>query len=103
MGVSLVVIGASLGGPSALKLLLSGLPKEFGPPIVIVQHRGRTTDETLADYLRDAAPFPVVEPDDKEPLDSGHVYLAPADYHLLVDPGSFELSTEAPVNYSRPS
>jgi len=97
------VIGASLGGPAALKLLLSGLPRKFRPPIVIVQHRGKTPDEALADFLGEAAPFPVLEPNDKEPLEAGHVYLAPADYHLLVEPGSLALSTEAPVNYSRPS
>jgi len=44
---------------------------------VIVQHRGKTNKEALADFLAQAAPFPVVEPDDKEPLESGHVYLAP--------------------------
>jgi two-component system, chemotaxis family, protein-glutamate methylesterase/glutaminase len=103
MGASLVVVGASLGGPSALKHLLSELPKEFRPPIVIVQHRGRLVDEILAEYLSEATPFPVIEPDDKEPLDDGHVYLAPADYHLLVERGRLELSTEAAVNYSRPS
>jgi two-component system chemotaxis response regulator CheB len=103
MKVSVVVIGASLGGPSALKLLLSALPKQFRPPIVIVQHRGKTAAQALADFLGEAAPFPVLEPNDKEPLHAGHVYLAPADYHLLLERGSLALSTEAPVNHSRPS
>jgi two-component system, chemotaxis family, protein-glutamate methylesterase/glutaminase len=103
MGVSVVVVGASLGGPFALRLLLAGLPREFRPPIVIVQHRGKTSEAALADFLAEAAPFPVVEPDDKQPLEGGHVYLAPADYHLLVERGSLALSTEAPVNHSRPS
>jgi two-component system, chemotaxis family, protein-glutamate methylesterase/glutaminase len=103
MGVSVVVVGASLGGPSALKLLLSGLPREFRPPIVIVQHRGKTTGKALADFLGEAAPHPVLEPNDKDPLDAGYVYLAPADYHLLLERGSLALSTEAPVNHARPS
>lgn len=103
MGVSVVVVGASLGGPFALRLLLAGLPKEFRPPIVIVQHRGKTSEAALADFLAEAAPFPVLEPNDKDALEGGHVYLAPADYHLLVEPGSLALSTEAPVNNSRPS
>lgn len=103
MNVSVVVVGASLGGPSALKLLLAGLPREFRPPIVIVQHRGKFPDAALADFLGEAAPLPVLEPHDKDALEVGHVYLAPADYHLLVERGSLALSTEAPVNYSRPS
>ena len=50
-----------------------------------------------------SAGFPVVEPNDKEPLEAGCVYLAPADYHLLIEIGSLALSTEAPVNHVRPS
>jgi two-component system chemotaxis response regulator CheB len=45
----------------------------------------------------------VVEPVDKDPIERGHVYVAPADYHLIVDPDGFALSTEGAVHYSRPS
>jgi two-component system chemotaxis response regulator CheB len=45
----------------------------------------------------------VVEPGDKDPIEPGHVYVAPADYHLLVDQEGFALSTEGAVHYSRPS
>jgi two-component system chemotaxis response regulator CheB len=103
MKVSVIVVGASLDGPSGLRYLLSELPKEFSPPIVIVQHRGKTNDKALADFLGETAPFPVLEPNDKDPLEAGHAYVAPADYHLLVEPGSLALSTEGPVNHSRPS
>lgn len=102
MGVSVVVVGTSLGGLSALKVLLSGLPKEFRPPIVIVQHRGKMSD-SVPNVLRAQTPLPVSEPNDKEALEPGHVYVAPADYHLLVEPGNLALSTDAPVNYARPS
>jgi two-component system chemotaxis response regulator CheB len=101
--VSIVVIGASLGGPVALKMLLAQLPQEFRPPVVIVQHRLKGNSELLARLLGHASALPVLEPDDKEPLDVGHVYLAPADYHLLVEAGSLALSIEAPVNHVRPS
>lgn len=103
MGVSVVVVGTSLGGLSALKVLLSGLPRDFRPPIIIVQHRGKSPDDALASLLGKETPLPVSEPNDKETLVSGHVYVAPADYHLLVEPGSLALSTDAPVNYARPS
>ncbi|MBI5518400.1 MAG: chemotaxis protein CheB [Deltaproteobacteria bacterium] len=103
MGVSVVVVGASLGGFSALKVLLSGLPKDFGAPIVIVQHRGKTADGALADLLGEETPLPVSEPNDKDPLAAGRVYVAPADYHLLVEPGHLALSMDAPVGHSRPS
>jgi len=98
-----VVVGTSLGGVSALKVLLSGLPEEFRPPIVIVQHRGKAANDMLAKLLGEETRLPVSEPNDKEALEPGHVYVAPADYHLLVERGSFALSTEAPVNHARPS
>jgi two-component system, chemotaxis family, protein-glutamate methylesterase/glutaminase len=103
MGVKVVVIGTSLGGLSALKVLLSGLPHGFPVPIVIVQHRGKTADDAFASLLNKDTPLSVSEPNDKEALEPGHVYIAPSDYHLLVEPGSLALSTDAPVNYARPS
>jgi two-component system, chemotaxis family, protein-glutamate methylesterase/glutaminase len=103
MGGPLVVVGASLGGLAALRTLLGGLPRGFGAPLLIVQHRGRDSDEGLLKLLQRASQLPVCEPDDKEPIAPGRVYLAPADYHLLVEPGHVALSTDAPVNFARPS
>lgn len=102
-GVSVVVVGASLGGLSALKVLLGGLNNEFRPPIVVVQHRALSARDALVDLLALATPLPVLEPYDKDGLEPGHVYIAPADYHLLVEPGRLALSTEAPLNHARPS
>lgn len=103
MVASVVVVGASLGGLSALRVLLSGLPKEFPLPVVIVQHRGKAEDDPLAELLGVDSSLPVSEPDDKQPLETAHAYVAPADYHLLLEPGRLTLSTEAPVNCARPS
>ena len=47
--------------------------------------------------------MPVEEPEDKDPIIQGHIYIAPPDYHLLVEYGSFSLSTEEPVIFARPS
>lgn len=102
MTVSLVIVGASLGGFDALKILLGGLPSELSAPVVIVQHQGSSSGE-LSGLLQRYAAMPVCEAEDKEGIGSGRVYLAPAGYHLLVEPGSFALSTDAPVLYARPS
>ncbi|HEV7681387.1 MAG TPA: chemotaxis protein CheB [Pyrinomonadaceae bacterium] len=103
MSFEIVVIGASTGGLKALQTLLSGLPAQFPLPIVIAQHRGNDSDSGLCDYLSKCSSMPVSEPDDKEPLLSGHVYLAPRDYHLLIEDRSFALSTIPPVRFARPS
>jgi two-component system chemotaxis response regulator CheB len=100
---ALVVVGTSLGGLNALRALLASLPPDFSTPLAIVQHRGKGGDGGLRDLLQTSSPLPILEPDDKEPIRAGHVYLAPADYHLLVEGGHLALSTEAPVNHSRPS
>jgi two-component system chemotaxis response regulator CheB len=103
MAPSVVVIGTSLGGLNALQVILGGLPRGFGTPIVVVQHRGKHPDEALSRLLGAHCPLTVREPLDKDRIESGHVYVAPADYHLLVERGTLALSTEAPVNYARPS
>ena len=109
MAFKLIVIGTSWGGLRALKVLLSGLPKQFSVPIAIVQHRHKDSDNTLTLFLRRHSALPVEEAEDKAAIVPGQVYLAPADYHLLVEGGDavtqpyFALSTEAPVLYARPS
>jgi len=100
---SLVVIGTSLGGLKALQVVLPGLPAGFPLPLVVVQHRGKDPDDGLSRLLAGQCALPVAEPLDKEPLLPGRIYIAPAEYHLLVEVGHLALSTEAPVNHARPS
>lgn len=99
----IIVVGTSIGGLRALQTLLSGLPDEFPVPIVIVQHRGKDSETGLCDFLARSSRLPISEPDDKEAILPGHAYLAPRDYHLLVEKGTFALSTDAPVSFARPS
>jgi two-component system, chemotaxis family, protein-glutamate methylesterase/glutaminase len=101
--IEMVVMGASLGGLEALQWVLSGLSSGFPAAVAIVQHRLADVDSRLVILLRKHSHLPVSEPEDKEPIRAGHVYLAPSDYHLLVEPGTFALSTEGPVNFARPS
>jgi two-component system chemotaxis response regulator CheB len=99
----IIVVGTSWGGLSALRELIAGLPKEFGLPLVVVQHRHRQSDHLLTMLLQDGTSMCVTEVEDKTPISAGNIYVAPADYHLLVEAGYFELSTDEPVRYSRPS
>ena len=103
MAFSFVVIGTSWGGTNALRVLLPALPGDFRAVLALVLHRGRDSDETLIDFLQRNCRLPVREAQDKTLITPGHVYVAPADYHLLVEGNHFALSTEAAVTYARPS
>jgi len=103
VGYSIVVVGASWGGLHALSLLIGGLPGDFALPVAIVQHRSKDSDGMLARLLQDLTPLLVSEVEDKEPIEAGHVYIAPPDYHLLVDGAHFSLTVDPPVRFSRPS
>jgi two-component system chemotaxis response regulator CheB len=104
MAHDLVVVGASLGGLTALETLLSGVPRGFRPAIAIVQHRSPESGPALAQILSRRAPAPVVDAEDSEPIVPGGIVLAPPAYHLLVEKrGRFSLSTEGAVSWARPS
>src|SRR6266566_3147878 len=104
MPYAVVAVGTSWGGLAALRTLLGGLPANFGIPVVVVQHRGKDADQLLlGELLQDATPLDVREIEDKEPLLPATVYLAPADYHVLIEAGHASLPVEEPVRFSRPS
>jgi two-component system chemotaxis response regulator CheB len=99
----LVVVGCSLGGFQAMQRILLTLGSEMRAPLLVVQHRSREGDDALVEMLQWSTPLRVSEPDDKEPLRPGRVYVAPADYHLQVEADAVSLSVDAPVVYARPS
>jgi two-component system, chemotaxis family, protein-glutamate methylesterase/glutaminase len=99
----LIVIGTSFGGLNALQALVARLPEGFPLPIVVVQHRGKNSNDGLCEFLQFYSKLPIKEPEDKEPIRAGHIYIAPSDYHLLIEDGTFALSMEGPVAYARPS
>lgn len=99
----LIVIGCSLGGMKALEIVLGALPADFAVPIAVVQHRYRNSNEALPQFLSRHSQLPVIDVDDQLWIKPGKVYLAPANYHLLVERGQFELSVDDAVAYSRPS
>ncbi len=103
VGYDLAVVGTSWGGLAALRTLVAGLPETFMLPVAIVQHRHKDSDHLLRVLLQERSALTVCEVEDKMPVEQGRIYVAPPDYHTLVEPGFFSLSTEAPVRFSRPS
>jgi len=102
--VDLVVIGGSWGGFKAACELLRLLPDTLTAPVVIALHRSaKSAHGALEAMVRECTRMPVVPVEDKEPLRSGCVYVAPPDYHLLIEDGSLALSTDDLVQFSRPS
>ena len=98
-----VVVGASQGGLQALQRFLSAMPADFPLPVVTAQHRQVESEERLVSLLQQHTKLRVREAEDKGELAARTVYLAPTDYHLLLEPGGLALSTEAPVCFARPS
>jgi two-component system, chemotaxis family, protein-glutamate methylesterase/glutaminase len=99
-----IVIGTSWGGLDALSRLLDGLHDDVEQPMVVVQHRSVESEgSALAEVLAHHTTRTVCDPDDKTELEPFHVYLAPPDYHVLVEHGHVALSTDAVVQFARPS
>ena len=99
----LIVIGCSWGGFQGLRRLFADLPADFPIPIVVVQHRLAQGEDGLDASMQNASALPITDVTDKEPLLGGAIYLAPSDYHTIVDGKSLALSTEDAVNFARPS
>jgi two-component system chemotaxis response regulator CheB len=99
-----VVIGTSSGGLNALKAILPALPADFGVPIVIVQHIGPSSDSYWISLLDSMCRLHVKEVDEKESIEPGCVYVAPPNYHVLIERnGTLSLSIDERINYARPS
>jgi two-component system chemotaxis response regulator CheB len=99
-----IVIGASAGALEALSTVLPALPAAYPLPVLVVIHVPADRNGLMVELLRTKCQVRVCEAEDKEPILPGTVYLAPPDYHLLVERDRrISLSSEEAVNYSRPS
>ncbi len=99
-----VVIGGSAGSFQGVVKILAQLPKGFPLPIIMCLHRLKHVRNGFVEALSIKSVVQVTEPNDKETIKKGNVYLAPANYHMSVELGNhFALSTEEMVNNSRPS
>ncbi len=99
-----IVIGVSAGGLRAIIELFKNLPSDYPFPIIVTQHLYPTEDSCLAELLNRITALHVKEASDKEDVKAGNIYLAPPNYHLLVERNeTFSLSNDEKVNHSRPS
>lgn len=101
---NLVVIGASTGGPIAIRQFLESLPPDFAAPIIVVQHIPHPFAAVLAAQLHQQLPFTVQVAQGGESLEPGNIYLAPGDQHLLLDPSlTLEVHDGPLIDGHRPS
>lgn len=99
-----IVIGASAGGLYAIRDLLIRLPSDFEIPIIIVQHLSPSSENYMVEFLNKSTSLKIKEIDEKEPIKPNMVYIAPPNYHVLIEEDeTFSLSADEKVNYSRPS
>lgn len=100
----ILAIGASWGGVEILVKLIGELPAGWTLPVVVVQHQHPYSGNALERILSKVTSLTVVDVEDKDRIEPAHVYIAPANYHLLIEQDrSFSLSLEGAVNFSRPS
>ncbi|MFH0996295.1 MAG: chemotaxis protein CheB [Pseudomonadota bacterium] len=103
-GYEAVAVGVSTGGLDALKRILPGLPDNYPMPMFIVYHIHKTSDDYMVRHLNEISRLWVKQAEDKESIKPSVVYMAPPDYHLLIEwDGTIALSTSERVNYTRPS
>ena len=99
-----IVIGASAGGLSALKTILTSLDENFKLPILIVQHISPHSDNYITIHLDSLSKLHVKEADEKEKIQGGVVYFSPPNFHMLIeDDQTISFSVEDKVSYARPS
>lgn len=104
MSYNAIVIGVSAGGMNALKLMFSLLPKSFVTPIIIVQHISAHSDSEWIRLLKEKSNIKIKEADEKEKIENATVYIAPPNYHLLIEKDkTFSLTIDERVNFARPS
>ncbi|HOY04040.1 MAG TPA: chemotaxis protein CheB [Saprospiraceae bacterium] len=103
-GFKVVAIGGSAGSLETILAIVQGLPKSPGAAIIIIVHRKNDLESILANLLSFKTHLVVKEVEDKDPIYPDHIYIAPPDYHLLIeDEHSFSLDSSEKVQFSRPS
>ncbi|HEX8558391.1 MAG TPA: chemotaxis protein CheB [Pyrinomonadaceae bacterium] len=102
-GRDIIVVGTSAGGVEALRALVAGLPKDFPGSVFIVMHTAPDSPGVLAQILDRAGPLPVVNASNRGHISPGHVYVAPPDHHLLLEPGATRLTRGPKENRFRPA
>lgn len=100
----MMVIGGSAGSLNVILQIIAAIPASSTSSFIIVIHRKGANDSMLSDLISSRTALHVKEVEDKDPVLPGWIYLAPADYHLLLeDETMFALDSSERVHYSRPS
>ena len=100
----IIAIGCSMGGAKALQTILSKLSPDFPLPIVITQHISPSKNSFLAEVLQRSCVLTVKDAENGDFIKKGYVYLAPSDYHLVIEENAtITISSEEPKSYARPS
>lgn len=103
-GCELLVVGGSAGSLDVILKVLPSIRSNFNIAIVIVLHRKNNFESVLTSLFAAKTSLPVKEAEEKDVIEPGCIYIAPADYHLLVEKNStFSLDFSEKVNFSRPS
>lgn len=99
----IIVIGASAGGVEALQKVVRGLPSDLPAAIFVVVHTSPQSPGLLPEILNRTGPLPASYPKDGEIIEEGHIYIAPANYHLLVERGIIRVVRGPKENRHRPA
>ena len=104
MDYKAVIIGGSAGSFQVITKIIASLPANYPLPVILCLHRLKHVRSGFVEALSIKAKMSIVEPNDKDAIKTGKIYLAPANYHLYIELGNkFALSTEESLNHSRPS
>ena len=102
-----LAIGSSTGGPKALFTVFETLKSPLHVPILITQHMPPTFTTILAQHLHRVSGVPCAEAQDREPVKSGRIYLAPGDFHMVVETAGesrvLRITSDPPENFCRPA
>ncbi|SDC94853.1 chemotaxis protein CheB [Pedobacter soli] len=99
-----LIIGGSAGSLDVLLEIFPQLSQNLNFPIILVVHRKASNESLLTDLIRNRTSLLVSEAEEKELLKAGKVFIAPADYHMLIEEDhSISLDYSEKINYSRPS
>ncbi|MBI5407986.1 MAG: chemotaxis-specific protein-glutamate methyltransferase CheB [Nitrospirae bacterium] len=101
--IRLIAIGASTGGPPALQTILSKLPKDIGVPVLVVQHIARGFAHGFSEWLSQTTGFPAHVADNNETPLPGHLYIAPSNFHMIIQNEKIRLTNDPPESGLRPA
>lgn len=102
--IKMVVIGGSAGSLQVILKILEYIKPGFTIPVLLVLHRNASYPSPLEELVIQKTMLKVREVEEKDPIETGHVYICPPDYHVLIEKEkTFSLDDSEKVNYSRPS